>query len=188
MFVLYIGIALFAGTHLFSTLLPDVRGRLMAWLGEQKYKVFYSLISVAGLILMGWGYAFTRNDGVMAYQPMAGARHVTMLLVFLGFVFIASNDGKGYIRAWLKHPFSIGVSLWAIGHLLANGKMPLVMIASTMLAVSICDILSSIIRQEKMHFSPQIKRDIIAIIAGVVVYAVFLFAFHPYILGVPILH
>ena len=78
MTVLYIGILLFGGSHLFSILFPAVRNRLKAWWGEQRYKGVYSLVSLVGIGLMVWGYAQTRDNGELLYVPMAGAKHNTM--------------------------------------------------------------------------------------------------------------
>ncbi len=186
MLIVTIGILLFAGTHLFSILFSAVRDRLKAWIGEPRYKGAYSLISLIGLVLMGWGYVITRNDGIYAYQPVVGAKHITLLMVFVGFILIASNKGKGHIRKWVKHPFSIGISLWALGHLLASGKVPVMMMAATVLVISVFDIVFSLRREEPQVFEPVWSRDVKALVFGTLAYLVFLLGFHPYILGVPI--
>ena len=186
MTLLYLGILLFGGSHLFSSLAPGVRNRLKAWAGEQIYKGAYSLVSLVGIVLMFWGYAQTRDNGEMLYLPMAGAKHITMLLVLIGVICIASNMRRGYIQKWLQNPFSIGISLWAIGHLLANGKTPVVLIYLVFLIISVIDIVLSMIRGQQQKFEPQLKSDIIAVVAGIVVYALLLLLFHPYIIGVRI--
>jgi uncharacterized membrane protein len=186
MSALIFGIFIFGGLHIFSVLLPAMRNRLSAWLGEQRYKNIYSIVSLIGIILMGFGYWHTRFDGTLLYQPLAGARHITMLLVLLGFILMGANGGKGYLRLWLQNPFSIGISLWAIGHLLANGKTAVVAIYATFLVISVLDIIFSVARNDRVAFEPVIRRDITAVIAGVVLYAIFLFGFHPYVLGVPV--
>jgi uncharacterized membrane protein len=120
----------------------------------------------------------------MFYIPTPGARHVTMLLVLLGFIGMSAPSGKGYIRYWLQNPFSIGVCLWSIGHLIANGKMAVVLIYLTFLVIAILDIASNMARGNKPIYEPNAKSDLVAIVAGVVVYALMLFVFHPYVLGV----
>jgi uncharacterized membrane protein len=188
--LIYLGIFLFAGMHLFSMLFPAVRNRLSARLGENAYKGLYSLSSLVGLVLMGIGY-WQERHGEMAdvfyYEPSQGARHATISLALVGFILIASNDGKGYIRKWIRHPFSIGIALWSIGHLLANGERYVVPIFVTFLALSIIDIVLGFARGGAHHFAPQIKRDIIAVVAGFVAFAIFAFGFHPYILNLPVM-
>ncbi len=184
MTLLYFGILLFGGSHLFSVLLPAVRNRLKAWWGENRYKGIYSLASAAGIALMIWGYSQTRENGEMLYVPMTGAKHITMLLVLLGLICISALHGKGYIKKWLQNPFSIGVSLWAIGHLLANGKTPVVLIYLTFLIVSVLDIVANMARGNRVMFEPRIKFDVFAVFIGLVVYALLLLVFHPYVVGV----
>ena len=184
MTLLYIGILLFGGLHLFSILAAPVRNRLKAWWGENAYKGVYSIVSLIGIGLMFWGYGQTRGNGEMLYVPITGAKHVTMLLVLLGFICISAFHGKGYIKLWLQNPFSIGVSLWAIGHLLANGKTAVVLIYVSFLVLALLDIASNMLRRNWAIFEPRARSDVIAIVVGLIIYALLLLVFHPYVLGV----
>lgn len=190
MTLLYLGITLFAVTHLFSMLLPAMRNRLSAQLGENAYKGIYSLLSLIGVVLIAFGYWQTRHGvlaGVSYYEPAFAARHATFSFSLIGFILIASLGGKGYIRKWLRNPFSIGMGLWSIGHLLANGEVYVVPIFALFLGLSILDILLALSRQGAHHFEPEIKRDVIAVIAGLIAFGLFGFLFHPYVLGLPVL-
>jgi uncharacterized membrane protein len=186
MTILIIGILLFGGSHLFSILLAPMRNRLSAWLGEGRYKGIYSVVSTVGFGIMFWGYGLTRDSSEMLYAPIANLRHVTMLLVLIGFVFMAAAYGKGYLKFWLQNPFSIGVCLWSIGHLIANGKTPVILIYSTLLIVAALDIVNNIAHGNRPMFEPNIRADVIAILVGTAAYALALFALHPYVLGVRI--
>ena len=187
MTLLYVGILLFGGSHLFSALFPPIRNRLKAWLGEGRYKGFYSVVSAIGLGLMFWGYALSRDNGEMLYLPSSGARHATMLLALLGFISISAFHGKGYIKYWLQNPFSVGIGLWSIGHLIANGKTSVVLIFATFLIVSVIDVVSNMARGNKPMFEPRVKSDVIAVVVGLVIYALLIFVFHPYVIGIKIL-
>jgi uncharacterized membrane protein len=187
MFALYAGILMFGGLHLWSIFCPSMRNRLFERFGEQFYKSGYSIISLVGLILIGIGYVLTKDVGFYLYHPSSGAKHITMLLVLIGFILMASNAGKGYIRKWVKHPFSIGAGLWAIGHLISNGETGVVLIFGMFLAISILDIAFAVTRGEMPNHAPVIKRDVIAVVAGLIAFAVMLLFFHPYILGIPVL-
>lgn len=187
MTILIFGVLLFGGSHLFSVLFPSVRNRLKAWLGEARFKGAYSLVSAIGLGLMFWGYALTRENGEILYVPSPGARHITMLLVLLGFISMSAPYGKGYIRHWLQNPFSIGICLWSVGHLVANGKTPVVLIYLTFLLIAALDIISNISRGNRPIYEPHLKSDVVAVLAGILIYALMLFIFHPYVLGVKIL-
>jgi uncharacterized membrane protein len=187
---LIFGIVVFAGVHLFSMLLPGQRDALKARMGEGPYKGVYALISLAGFALMIWGFRMVRSDPAaisVLYEPAPWARHVTMLLVLLGFISLGGFHGKGYLKHWLRNPFSIGISLWAIGHLLSNGRLHDLLLFGTFLGLAVLDIILSTVRGKRPGHEPQIRSDIKAVIIGVVLYVVFLFGFHPYVLNLPII-
>jgi uncharacterized membrane protein len=189
MWMLWLGVALFAGPHLFSTLLPGTRDGFKASLGEGPFKGIYALLSLAGLVLLALAYLDGRagpNALDVYYQPAEAARHITMLLALVGFILLAGSHGKGHIRKIVKHPMSLGVGLWSLGHLLANGEKAVVVIFGMLLVVSVVDIIFSTARGKVPSYEPNLRSDIIAVVAGVIVYAVMAFGFHPFILNVPV--
>jgi uncharacterized membrane protein len=183
------GIIVFGGTHLFSLLLPGQRNALKERLGEGAFKGLYSLVSLVGLALMVWGFQALRSDPAadILYMPAPAMRHVTMLLVLLGFISLSAFHGKGYLKLWLRNPFSIGVVLWSVGHLLSNGRLHDVLLFGTFLVLAVLDIILSVARGKRPVHEPQIRSDIIAVVLGIVLYAVFLFGFHPYVLNLPLI-
>ena len=58
MALLILGLIVFLGTHVF-TMARGPRARLIARLGEGPYKGLYSLVSLAGLVLIVVGYGRT---------------------------------------------------------------------------------------------------------------------------------
>ncbi len=184
MLSLYLGMALFAGPHLLSSIAPAQRDRLMARFGEGAYKGLYSLLSAIGVILIGYAYWVSRGSGEMLYVAQGTMRHATMGLATLGMILIAAGHGKSHIRLWLQNPFSIGIVLWSIGHLLSVGKFAADWAWLTFLAVALVDIAVSVARGKKPEFQPVWRSDIIAVIAGLVVTALLVLLFHPYVLGV----
>ena len=138
----------------------------------------------------GYGNAAPTSDPTaisVMYEPASWARHVTMLLVLLGFISLGGFHGKGYIKHWLRNPFSIGISLWAVGHLLSNGRLHDLLLFGTFLVLAVLDIVLSTARGKRPGHDPQIRSDVKAVIVGVVLYAIFLFGFHPYVLNLPII-
>jgi uncharacterized membrane protein len=183
------GLALFAVPHLYSILLPGSRDGLRARIGAGAYKGLYSLISAAGILLVAWAYSALRSSpeaGDFVYTPAPWAKHATMTLVLLAFILIGASHGKGYIKAWVRHPMSIGIALWAVGHLLANGQRFAMWLFGTFLVLALLDIIMSTARGKVPAHEPRIRSDIIAVVVGVVLYAVFLLGFHPYVLNLPI--
>jgi uncharacterized membrane protein len=183
MFLLASGMALFAIPHFFSSLMVGPRDRLMARFGEGTYKGVYSAITGIGFFLMVLAYFITRGSGEMLYAPAANMKHATMVLVTLGIISICAQ-GKTHIRLWLQNPFSIGVALWAIGHLLSVGQFAADWFLITLLAVALIDITVCMARGKKPEFQPEWRADVIAVVLGLVITALLVLLFHPYVLGV----
>jgi uncharacterized membrane protein len=189
MTILLVGIFLFGGIHIFSMLLPTHRDAIEMRVGERPWKAIYAIISLAGVGLMIWGFVLARSQSPGAdwlYTPAVWARHVTMLLVLFGFIFLAASHGKSYLRLWVRNPMSIGIALWATGHLLANGKRVDLYFFGTFLLVVLLDIGLSTVRGKAPLYEPRVRSDIIAVIVGMVLYVIFLFGFHPYVLNLPV--
>ncbi len=189
MTLLYLGVFLFAGPHLFSSLLPAVRDGLKSRVDPKLWRAVYSAVALLGLVLMIIAFMQSRSGPLAAdwvYVPEPWARHVTMLLVLLGFIFLGAAHGKGYIKKWVHNPMSIGVALWSAGHLLANGKRTDVWLFGAFLVVALADIISSEIRGKRPAHEPRLRSDVIAVIAGMVLYVIFLLGFHPYVLNIPV--
>jgi uncharacterized membrane protein len=187
---LILGLGIFAGVHLFSMFLPEHRNALIRRLGEGAYKGLFSLVSLLGLAFVIWGY-WTLSTGPeaaeFAYVPYAPMRHVTMLLVLLAFICVSASHGKGYLKLWLRNPMSIGIALWATGHLLSNGHYYDVLMFGMFLLLALMDIFLSTLRGKRPGHEPRARSDVVAVVTGVILYAVFLFGFHPYVLHLPII-
>jgi uncharacterized membrane protein len=186
MISLYAGMLLFAGPHLFSMLAPAARLNLLQRMGENAYKALYSVVSLVGIILLSYGYWQGRDGGELFYEPWLGSKHVAMLLVLVGFLLIFSNMRNNHIRALVKQPFSIGIALWAAGHLLANGEKAVVLIFGMFLILALIDIVLSTVRGKVQSFVPEWRNDVSSVVIGLVLFLAFMFGFHPYILGVPV--
>lgn len=183
---LYLGIILFAGPHLFSVLLPGLRDELEARAGEKAWKIGYSLVSFIGIGLMIRGFMLSRSGPLAAdqlYYLGSWTKHAAMLLVLLAFVAIGAAHGKGHLKLWLRHPMSIGIALWSVAHLLANGKRTDVYLFGTFLVIAALDIVFS---KKRPTHAPRLRSDVIAVVLGVVLYLIFLLGFHPYVLNLPV--
>ena len=186
MTLLYIGSLLFGGSHLFSILFPGLRDSFRAQLGEKGWKALYGIVSLAGVVLMAVGFSQARADSETLYEGLYGMKHLTMLLVLLAFILVGASHGKGYLKKWLHNPMSIGIVLWSGGHLLVNGRRVDLWLFGTFFVVGLADILMSEIRGKRPDYIPRVRSDILAVVIGVVLYLVFLFGFHPYVLGIPV--
>jgi uncharacterized membrane protein len=188
MAILLAGVILFFVIHLLSYA-REFRARLLGAIGEGPYKGVYSLLSAIGLGLMIWGYVLTRAGPAAAevlYWPPSWGRHATMLLVLLGMICITIYLHKGRLKLWLRNPMSIGVALWAGGHLFSNGEVTSVILFGSFLLYALIDIVVNTLRGTVPNFTPKPRHDLISIVAGIALYAFFLFVFHPYVLNVPV--
>lgn len=189
MTLLYLGSLLFGGSHLLAILFPGLRDSFRAQFGEKAWKALFGIVSLAGVVLMvvGFGRARFGADPVdVLYDAPFGMKHLTMLLVLLAFILIGASHGKGYLKKWLHNPMSIGIVLWSGGHLLVNGRRSDVWLFGTFLVVGLADILMSELRGKRPDYIPRVRSDVVAVVVGLVLYAVFLFGFHPYVLGIPV--
>lgn len=185
--MLYLGVVLFLGAHLFTILARPQRDALFSRLGEGPYKIAFTIVTLVGLGLMIWGFTVARGaaDVPMVYYPPSWGRHVAMLLVLLGFLSLAISLHKGRLKLLLRNPMSIGFALWASGHLFANGSLPEVVLFGTFLVLALVDIAVSTARGKVPAVTPKPRHDLISIAAGLVLYFVFLYL-HPILFGVAV--
>ena len=64
MLILLIGIVVFLGVHSLTTL-RETRTRLIEWLGPGPFKGLYSLVAIAGFVLIVWGFSRYRAEGLI---------------------------------------------------------------------------------------------------------------------------
>ncbi|WP_137392448.1 NnrU family protein [Rhodoligotrophos defluvii] len=188
MSLLILGLVLFFGVHLVP--FTPAKAALRARLGEGPYKGGFALIAAVGLILIIWGFASTRgtlDEADMLYYPPAWARHATMALVLLGFICLGIYLHKGRLRLWLRHPMALAIIFWSVGHLISNGDKPGVIVFGAFLVYALLDIAVETARGTRPDFVPKPRHDIIAPLAGIIMYAAMLFL-HPYLFGVPVIN
>ena len=134
MALLILGLIVFLGTHVF-TMARGPRARLIERIGEGPYKGLYSLVTLAGLILIVVGYGQYRAHGwIDVWHPPMWTRHLALVLVWIAFVMVAAAYFPGRIKGALKHPMLAGVKVWALAHLLANGDLGSILLFGSILA------------------------------------------------------
>jgi uncharacterized membrane protein len=188
MTILILGLALFLGAHLFTTLRP-ARAAVLGRLGEGPYKGLFSLVSAAGLVLIVWGFGRYRAGGyVTVWDPPLALRHLALLLNWLAFVALAAAYSPlGRIKATLRHPMLAGVKAWALAHLLVNGDLGSILLFGGLLAFAVYDRIAVKRRGDPGAPSSGVTSgDAIAIVAGTVAFAA-MFWLHPMLIGVPTL-
>src|SRR5229473_1884924 len=184
MFFLVLGIVIFVGIHLLPTFV-SLRQRLVARLGAGLYKGAFSVIALAGLILIVVGMATA--DFQPVWEPPAWGRTAALATMPLSLILLAAANIPSNIKRYTRHPMLWGVFIWSVAHLLANGNLAALVLFGSLGAFSLFDMLSANMRgASKQETVYPITKDAITIVAGLAAYGALLFL-HPYFFGVSII-
>lgn len=187
MLILISGLVLFFGPHFFSAIRTRAEGQDLRAKNEGLYMGLYSLISLAGFVLIIYGYGLTRGAGVV-YVPPIGLQHINLLLMIPAIILlVASQIPAGHLKRVSKHPMLVAVKLWAVGHLLANGELNSVILFGSFLAFAVFDRIMLKRRGDAGGSGgAQVSAmwDAVAVVVGLAVYLAFLLWLHPILFGV----
>jgi uncharacterized membrane protein len=187
--VMILGLVLLLGVHTLTTQ-RKLRGRVIEATGEGGYKIAYALASVAGLVLIVWGFAHYRATWwIDVWYPPRALKHVTVALMLPAVILVVAAYIRGRIYTAVKHPMLAGVKLWAAAHLLANGDLGSIILFGSFLGWAVFDRIS--LKHRADAGAPPIPvggigNDLIAVAVGFVAYLALAFAFHPVVIGVPV--
>ncbi len=189
MLTLIAGLVLFLGTHSVRVFAEGWRGATIASVGEKPWKGAYSLLSIAGFVLIVVGYGLARRSPVVLWdQPPVAMRHVASLLTLVAFVLLAAAYvPRNQLKARLHHPMVLGVKAWALAHLLANNTAADLVLFGSFLAWAVL-----VYRSERQRdraagtvYPPGTAgRTAVAVGVGALAWAVFAFWLHARWIGV----
>ncbi len=185
MVLLILGVLLFAGVHLVPSLAPGVKSAWLGRLGEGGYKGTFSLLLLAAiaLIIFGW-----RSAQVTHVYPPSPALHAPALaLLILAFLLMVVAQRKSRLRRLVRHPQLTGVLLWGAAHLLLNGDSRSIALFGGMTLWALLEIIA-INRRDGVWIKEDVPGwgaelltlAITVIVVGVIVYI------HPWIAGMPV--
>lgn len=189
MVTLVIGLVLFLGAHSVRIVADGWRTSVIASVGERRWKGGYSLVSIAGfvLIVVGFGLA-RRSPQVLWGEPAQGLKHLAALLVLVAFVLIAAAYvPRNQVKARIHHPMAAGVAFWGLGHLLANNTAADLVLFASFLVWGLVDFWFSWQRDAAagtVYPRGTAAGTVIALVAGVIAWAVFAFWLHGVLIGV----
>ena len=134
----------------------SLRFALTARIGEKAYRGIFSVVSLAAVVWMAMSYNAVSETGSKFLYYMGSAGHgIALLLVLLAFLFavvgmtsrnptaveqealLGEAEPATGIQRITRHPFLIGVVLWSVAHLLANGDLGSVIFFGTFLLVAL---------------------------------------------------
>ncbi len=140
--------ALISGTGL--------RPVIVGAIGEKPYRGLFSLVSLGSVVWMAMSYNRLAETGSAYLWNFGRAGHgIAMLLVFAALLFVVigvatrnptamqqegllarDDPATGIVRV-TRHPFLVGVVLWAAAHVLANGDLHSLIFFGTFLLVAL---------------------------------------------------
>jgi len=188
MSLLILGLVLFLGAHSVRIFAGDWRQAQLARLGEARWKGACSLISAIGLGLIVWGYGGARVDSPVLWSPPYWTRHLAALLTLPAIILlIAAYLPGSHLKAAVGHPMIAGVKLWALAHLLANGKLAAVTLFGAFLVWAIVDFVSARRRDRTAGRAYAVlgwSRDALVVATGLLVWMLFALYGHVWLIGV----
>jgi uncharacterized membrane protein len=190
MMLLIVGLILFLGVHLLPTS-PELRAGLQARLGTNGYKAVFSLLSLAGLIVIVLGYHKLQlhpGKNPILWNPPEWTRHFAAGLMLPAMVLLVASVIPSRIRTTIRHPMLSAIKIWALAHLISNGDLGGVLLFGSFLAFAVYDRISVKRRGALGPLGnakpPSVVNDVIVIVLGVALYAALLFGGHAWLFGV----
>jgi uncharacterized membrane protein len=187
--VLVLGLIAFIGPHVFITM-REPRAALIARIGEGPYKGLLSLLSIVGIILIGYGFGqYRATQWIDVWYPPRWTYYITQILMWPASIFVVAAYIRGNIWRRLKHPMLVGVKTWAVAHLISNGDLGSILLFGSFLAWAGYDRMT--LKHRPDTGAPAIpagghRNDIIALVVGTLLYLLLGLVFHPLVIGHPV--
>ncbi len=132
--ILILGVAVWAGAHLFKRIAPEKR----AAMGDAGQGMV-ALALLASIVLMTVGYRMA--DPVWLWVAPHWMVHVNNLLVFIGFYLFAVSGLKTNLHRRIRHPQLSGFKAWALAHLLVVGTLQGLILFGGLLAWAVASVI-----------------------------------------------
>ena len=184
-----LGLVLFLGSHSIRVFAEGWRNRMREHLGEKMFKGMYSLASLVGFVLLVYGFSQIRWDSPMLWSPPVAMRHVAALLMLPAMVLlVAGQVPHNAIQAKLRHPMVLSVKVWALAHLLANGKQADLILFGAFLLWSVLDFRAARQRDRLQAIDSPLPaptpNTLRVVLIGVAAWAILLFGGHTWLFAV----
>ena len=188
MTLLILGLILFLGVHSVRIFADPWRSAQIARLREGPWKGLYSLASIVGFVLLIWSFGRARAATLVLWSPPFWTHYVAAVLTLIAFVLVVAAYVPGTrIKSRLHHPMVLGVKVWAFAHLISNGTLADVVLFGSFLVWAIADFAASRRRDRiagTVYPPGTATKDAVAVVVGVVAWAVFAFWLHGWWIGV----
>lgn len=185
---LILGLVLFLGVHSVRIVAEDWRTQQLKRVGELPYKAVYSMVSLLGFGLVVWGFGQARETPLMLWMPPSGMRHLAALLTLVAFVLLAAAYvPANHIKARLHHPMVLAVKTWALAHLLATGSLAHLLLFGAFLAWGVANFVAARRRDrvnQVVYASGTTPATVVAVVVGLLAWALFAFVLHGMWIGI----
>ena len=191
--MLVAGLVIFLGIHALRVWGEGVRSALLVRLGPLGFKGAYSIASLAGFYLLIAGYEQARLEPVQLWTPPHGMAHATVALMWISMVLLAAAQiPRNAIKARLRHPMVLGVKVWALAHILANGTLHDVLLFGGFLVWAVLSFRAARQRDRaalevgEANEAPPVSgaATIGAVVAGTAAWVAFFLVAHVWLIGV----
>ena len=182
------GLVLILGVHTVRIFAEPWRESMIRRLGPSLWKAVYSLVSIAGFVVLVVGFHQARQESMVLYVTPDWMKHVTAVLMMLAMMlFVAAYIPKNWFKARFHHPQLLSVKTWAFAHLLSVGVVADVVLFGAFLAWAVVDFIVSRRRDRANNVVYPPGNAIgttITIAAGLVAWSVFALLLHGPLIGV----
>ncbi len=187
---LVVGLILFLGSHSIRIFADPMRDQLVARLGAGPWRGIYSLVALAGLILIciSYGGAERAAPGFLWPRPVFGTP-LAALFTWGAFVLIGSSHGPlNHVKTLINDPMVTGVGLWSAAHVVVHPTAAGLVLFGGFLGWSVIDLMSLVKRRALSEPAdagqPKLRATLIGLVAGTALWALFAFFLHHLLFGV----
>ena len=179
------GLIIWSLVHLVPSVAQPLKLKIKGKLGENGYKLIFTVLILASLALIVFGWRSTVPTTL--YVLPLYTRHIAMFLVLIGFILFGASNYPTRIKSVVRHPQLTGVIVWAAAHLLLNGDSRSLVLFGGLGVWALLEIIL-INRREGDWVKPAAPgwaRELRGLVISLVVFVVIVMI-HPYIAGMPI--
>ena len=167
------------------------RNRMIENMGEKMFKGLYSVASLVGFVLLVYGFSKIRWDSPVIWTPPVAMRHLAALLMLVAMVLlVAGQVPLNAIKNKLRHPMVLSVKVWALAHLLANGKQADLILFGAFLVWSVLNFRAAR-QRDRLALAEGMADDVTAtpntlrvVLIGVAAWALLVFGGHTWLFAV----
>jgi len=191
MLYLILGLALVLGLHSVRIVAEPWRLGTIERIGVPAWRGVYSLLSIAGFLLIIKGYGEPDTLVAPLYELPSWVRLLSIALMLPAAVLLVAAYVPGTrIRQAVGHPMMLATRVWAGAHLLSNGRPADVLLFGSFFAWAVFAHHAARRRDRAAGIAYPargLERDLIALLAGAAAWGVVLVWAHRWIGGIPLL-